>query len=252
MKVRKKLKVRTMSKVEGPVIIKGKRLDGRSLLEMRPISIEAKVVPRAHGSAYFSFGGTKCIAAVYGPILLHPKHLQDPQKAHVTSRYDMAPFSVTERKRPGPDRRAIEISKVIKEALEPVVFLEEFPKAGIELTMEIIQADSGTRVTAINAASIALADAGVPMKDMVSAVSVGRVEGNQVVDLSGVEEGVEDAVDMPVAMRAKTGEITLLQMDGDCTLNEFKQFLQNAKKACLEIYEKQKAALREKYKVVEE
>lgn len=241
-----------MGKITGTLIVGNKRNDGRGFEEMRPITVEAKVVPRADGSAFVVIGNTRAIAAVYGPLLLHPKHLQDPQRAVLTCRYEMAPFSVYDRKRPGPDRRSIEISKVIREAIEPVIFLEEFPKAGIELLMEIVQADAGTRVTAINAASVALADAGVPMKDLISAVAVGKVEGKLVVDLSGDEEATEGAVDMPVAMRAKTGEITLLQMDGDATIDDLKKLLVLARKACEKIYEVQKMALAAKYKAVEE
>lgn len=241
-----------MGKVLGKLIVNGKRRDGRGLLEMRPLIVKAGVVSRADGSAYVGIGNTRAVAAVYGPMLLHPKHLQDPQRAVMKCRYEMAPFSVSERKRPGPDRRSVEISKVIREALEPVIFAEEFPKAGIELMMEIVQADAGTRVTSINAASIALADAGVPMKDLIASIAVGRVEGNLVVDMSGEEEAAEDAVDMPIAMRPATGEITLLQMDGDATLDEFKRLLELARKVCSEIYEAQKAALRVKYKVPEE
>lgn len=239
-----------MGKVVGQLIVGGKRKDGRGFLDMRsPFIVKAGTVQRADGSAYVGIGKTRSIASVYGPQLLHPKHLQEPDRAAMKVRYEMAPFSTTERKRPGPDRRSIEISKVIREALAPVLFLEEFPKAGIELMMEVIQADAGTRVTAINAASVALADAGVPMRDLVSAIAVGRVEGNLVVDLSGEEEAAADAVDMPIAMRAATGEITLLQMDGDASLDEVKKLLELARAACMTIYQAQKAALKERYKV---
>ena len=83
----------------------GRRLDGRRLDEMRPVRIEAGVLKRPDGSAYIEWGGNRVLAAVYGPREAHPRHLQDPARALVQCRYNMAPFSVNDRKRPGPDRR---------------------------------------------------------------------------------------------------------------------------------------------------
>ncbi len=100
----------------------GRRLDGRKYDELRQIRIEAGVLRRADGSAYVEWGGNKVLSAVYGPREAHPRHLQDPERALVQCRYNMAPFSVSDRKRPGPDRRSVEISKVISEALASVVF----------------------------------------------------------------------------------------------------------------------------------
>src|SRR3970040_1969863 len=94
----------------------GCRLDGRRLDELRPIRIEAGVLKRPDGSAYIEWGGKPGLAGGYGPREAHPRHLQDPARALVQCRYNMAPFSVSDRKRPGPDRRSVEISKVVSEA----------------------------------------------------------------------------------------------------------------------------------------
>jgi exosome complex component RRP41 len=75
----------------------------------------------------------------------------------------MAPFSVQERKSPAPSRREIELSKVIRESLQPSVFMEYYPRTMIDVFIEILQADGGTRCASITAASLALADAGIPM-----------------------------------------------------------------------------------------
>lgn len=225
------------------------RSDGRMPDEMRPIKMEVGVIDRADGSAYVEFGNTHAIAAVYGPTQVHPRHLEDPQKAVITCKYNMIPFSVADRKKPGYDRRSIEISKVIKEALEPAIFTEELPKTMISIEMEIIQADAGTRVTALTAASLALADAGIPMRDMVVAVASGRANGQILVDLTKEEEDAPDAVDMPMAMMPNSGKISLLQMDGDVTPEEIRKILELSKKVCMQIAAKQKEALRKKYEV---
>src|SRR5439155_753787 len=138
---------------------KGIRLDGRRFDELRPIKIEAGVLKKADGSAYLEWGNNEVRAAVYGPREAHPRHLQDPAKALVQCRYNMAPFSVSDRKRPGPDRRSVEISKVISEAFSAVVFVEQFPRTSVDVFIEVLQADAGTRCAGLTAASVALADA---------------------------------------------------------------------------------------------
>ncbi|RLF54370.1 MAG: exosome complex exonuclease Rrp41, partial [Thermoplasmata archaeon] len=105
----------------------GRRIDGRRFDELRPIKISAGVLYRADGSCYIEWGNNKIMAAVYGPKETLPRHEQHPLKAIVNARYNMASFSVEERKRPGPDRRSIEISKVIGEALENIIMVEKLP-----------------------------------------------------------------------------------------------------------------------------
>lgn len=227
------------------LIENGIRLDGRKPDEIRPIKIKVGVLNRADGSCYFEFGGNKVIAAVYGPREVHPRHQQKSTSAVVRYRYNMASFSVEERKRPGPDRRSIEVSKVSREALEPVIFQEYFPRSAIDIFVEVLQADAGTRTAGINAASIALADAGIPMKSLVSACAVGKVDDTLVLDLNKDEDNYGQA-DMPIAM-TPDGKITLLQMDGHLTRDEFREGLEMAKKGCLEIAQLQRTALMEKY-----
>jgi len=77
-----------------------------------PSKFKAGVLKRADGSCYLEFGGNKIMAAVYGPREVHPRHLQNASRAIVRYRYNMAAFSVEERKRPGPDRRSIEIRRL--------------------------------------------------------------------------------------------------------------------------------------------
>ncbi len=228
------------------LITDGKRIDGRKPNELRPVKIKAGVLERADGSAYVEVGGTHAIAAVYGPRTLHPRHLVNAQKAVLRTKYDMAPFSVDDRKRPGPDRRSIEISKVTREALEPVIFLEQYKKTGIDVFIEILQSDGGTRVAGITAASVALADAGIAMRDLVAACAAGKVDDTVVLDLCGKEDNFGQA-DMPIAYAPNEDKITLLQMDGDFTEEEFETALKYALDGTKRIYELQKKALKERY-----
>lgn len=225
------------------------RYDGRKFDELRPISIQAGVLRRADGSAYVEWGSNKVLAAVYGPREVHPRHLQNPARAIVQARYNMASFSVSERKRPGPDRRSQEISKIISEAFTSVVFVEQFPRTTVDIFMEVLQADAGTRCAGLTAASVALADAGVPMRDLVPSVASGKVEDVVVCDLNKDEDTCGQA-DVPCAILPRTGEFLLLQMDGHLTYDELMQAIEYNKRAAKVIYELQKEALRKKYSII--
>jgi exosome complex component RRP41 len=186
------------------------------------------------------------LAAVYGPKELHPKHLALPDRMVLRCRYHMAPFSVQERKSPAPSRREIELSKVVREALEPAIFMEYYPRTATDVFVEVLQADGGTRCASITAASLALADAGMPMRDLVAACSAGKVDGTIVLDLMDIEDK-DGTADVPVAYMPNLGVITLLQMDGVLTLEEFESAVNLAIKGCEKIYNLQKEALRAKY-----
>jgi exosome complex component RRP41 len=235
-----------MAKTGEKMFVDGKRTDGRRPDELRKIEMKIGVINRANGSSYVSFGNTTALASVHGPRALFPKWMQESQTGIFRCRYNMAPFSVDDRKSPGPDRRSVELSKVIRLAIEPALFLEDFPKATIDAFVEVIQADGSTRVAGINATSLALAHAGIPMKDLVVACSVGKIDGTLIVDLNGKEDNNSEC-DMAVAMMPGKDRITLLQMDGVITREEFTQLLKLARESCKKIYEFQRKALKEKF-----
>ncbi len=234
----------------------GKRLDGRTFDQLRDIKIEAGVLHRADGSCYLEWGGNKVVAAVYGPREAVPRHTQNPLRAIVNARYNMAAFSVDDRKRPGPDRRSREISKVISEALERVVLIDLFPRAAIDVNIEILDAEAGTRCAGLTAAGVALADAGIPMKDIPVSCAAGKIGadvtdgmvngGHVVLDLGKEEDNFGDA-DLPIAISPRTNEIILLQMDGHLTQDEFNKAMDLAIKGCHDVSKLQKDALINKY-----
>jgi exosome complex component RRP41 len=226
-----------------------KRLDGRKIDELRPMEVKVGVIPNADGSASFKIGKTWAIAAVYGPRELFPRFLQNPKKGVLRCHYGMMPFSGSgERIRPGSSRRAQEIAMVMNKSIEPVIDLSAFPYAVVDVFVDLPQTDAGTRCAAISAAAIALADAGIPMKDMISSVAVGQVDGTVVADLMYDEEAYDGVVsDIPVAMTHNGKEITLLQMDGEISKDDLIKALELAKGATEKIYELQKKALKEKF-----
>jgi exosome complex component RRP41 len=228
-----------------------KRHDGRTFSQTRPIEAKAGVIPNADGSAYFKIGNTVAYAAVYGPRELYPKFMQDPGKGILRCNYNMMPFSgMGERVRPGANRRSKEISLVTEKAIAPVLDLYDYPNAVVDVFIELPQTDAGSRCAGICAASIALADAGLIMKDMVSAVSVGKVGEMVLVDLDYEEEAYEDGpvADVPMAYIPTTDEISLLQMDGEINKDELITAIGIGKTACIEINKIQRQALKDKFK----
>jgi len=224
----------------------GIRCDGRKVDEIRKVTIKAGVLKNANGSAYIEFGDNKILAGVFGPRDVHPKHLADTDTGIIRCRYHMSPFSVTERKNPAPSRREIEIGKVIKEALQPALILEKFPRTTVDVYLEVLQADGGSRCAALDAASVALADAGIPMRDMVSACAAGKVADTIVLDINNEEDQAGQA-DMPVGYMPNLGKITLIQLDGILTSEEYKKCVETAIIGCKQVYEIQKKAILDKF-----
>lgn len=224
------------------------RTDGRKNDQLRPIKAAVSVIKNADGSAMFKIGGTTAYAAVYGPRDLYPRFKQDPEKGILRCDYNMMPFSGHgERVRPGGGRRSKEISMVTQNALRPVVNLKEFPNAVVDVFIELTETDAGTRCAGITAAAMALADAGIEMKDLVIAVSVGMLDGELLADVNGKEDCELGATDIPIAYIPSMDKISLLQIDGEITREDLKKALELGKKKCLEIYDYQKKALKEKY-----
>lgn len=229
----------------------GKRLDGRDKTELRPIKIEVGILKNADGSAYLEWGNNKIFAAVFGPREVHPHHLAKPDRGILRVFYRMATYSVFDRKRPAPGRREKEISMIISDCLEPVLFLELYPGTSFEVFIEVMDADGGTRCASTTVASLALADAGVPMKSLVTALAVGKIDGEIIVDLSGIEDKAGEA-DLPLAITWFNNELSLLQFDGDMDVEEFDKCLTLGREAAEKIYQLQLDALRNKYISIQE
>ena len=221
----------------------GLRMDGRKPEDCRPIEIETGVIPVADGSARVIWGKNEVIAAVYGPMEAHPRKIQRQDRAVLDVRYNMAPFSTSDRIRPGFNRRSREISKVTAEALESVVLLELYPRSKIRVEIEIICAEAGTRCAGITAASVALAHAGIPMTDLVVSVASGKVNDIVVCDLNKEEDNYGEA-DLPMGILTNTGDLVFLQMDGDLSQEEFKTAWDYNMEAASKIHEEMARALK--------
>jgi exosome complex component RRP41 len=235
-----------MNQVRNLIDEKGKRTDGRTVDELRGIKITVGRIKNADGSALIEFGNNKIVVAVYGPREVHPKHMALPDRCVLRCRYHMSPFSTDTRKNPAPSRREIEISKVMRESLEPALILEDYPRSAIDVFVEVLQADGGSRCAGITAASVALADAGINMRDIVAACAAGKVDDKIVIDINDTEDK-EGGADMPVAYMPHLEQVTLLQLDGVLTQDQFNECLDKAIGGCKMVYEIQRQSLMDKY-----
>ena len=114
-----------------------------------------------------------------------------------------------------------------------------------------MDADGGTRCASTTVAALALADAGIPMRSLVSAVAMGKIDGELITDLSGIEDKAGEA-DLPCAITWFNEELSLLQFDGTMDIKEFSECLVLAKEALNKIHEIQLEALKKKYIDIQE
>jgi polyribonucleotide nucleotidyltransferase len=132
-----------------------------------------------------------------------------------------------------------------------MLFLKMYPRAAIDVFIQVLEADGGSRCASATVAALALADAGIPMRGLVAGVAAGKIDGKIAVDLSDIEDKIGDA-DVPTVMAPERGEITLLQMDGKLTKKELTTALQMAEEGIHQIHEMQKEVLFKKYAKIRE
>ncbi len=208
----------TKKLVRGRIISDGVRIDGRGLADIRRLSAEAHVLPRVHGSALFERGETQ-VLGVTTLNMLRMEQMIDTLNPDRTKRYmhnyNMPPYSTGETGRVGsPKRREIGHGALAERALIPVLpTREEFPYA-IRQVSEAIGSNGSTSMGSVCASTMALLDAGVPLRDMVAGIAMGLIkEGGEYVTLTDIL-GAEDAFgDMDFKVAGTRNVITALQLD---------------------------------------
>jgi polyribonucleotide nucleotidyltransferase len=208
----------TKKLVRERIINEGVRIDGRGLADIRRLSAEAHVLPRVHGSALFERGETQ-ILGVTTLNMLRMEQTIDTLNPERTKRYmhnyNMPPYSTGETGRVGsPKRREIGHGALAERALIPVLpTREEFPYA-IRQVSEALGSNGSTSMGSVCASTMALLDAGVPLRDMVAGIAMGLInEGENYVTLTDIL-GAEDAFgDMDFKVAGTRNVITALQLD---------------------------------------
>lgn len=202
------------------VLVKGKRVDGRGMEEVRPLNMEIGFLPRAHGSALFSRGDTQVLSiATLGAAALSQtlEGMYSETKKRFMHHYNMSinPFSVGEVKRiAAPNRRDIGHGALVEKAIEGVIpSLEDFPYA-IRVVSEVMAANASTSQAALCASSLALLSAGVPIKNPVAGIAMGLLsEGAKfqvITDMRAIEDFYGE---MDFKIAGTVNGVTAIQMD---------------------------------------
>ena len=222
----------------------GKRVSGRGVNELRPISCEVGLLPRTHGTGLFNRGLTQVLCIATLGSLRQEQQLDGlgiEDKKRFMHHYNMPPFATGEVKRTGnPGRREIGHGALAERAVMPMVpKSEEFPYT-IRLVSEVLSSNGSTSMASTCAATLALMDAGVPMKKPVAGISVGLVSGenNKFVLLTDIE-GIEDNYgDMDFKVAGTKDGITAIQMDTKLKglpFSLFPEILENARVTKMQI-----------------
>lgn len=234
------------------ILEKEKRPDGRKLDEIRPIYCAVGILPRVHGSGLFIRGTTQALSAV---TLAAPSHgltietIEESDTKRFIHHYNFPPYSVGEvSSMRGPGRREIGHGALAEKSLLPIIpKKEDFPYT-IRIVSEILSSNGSSSMASVCGSSLALMDAGVPIKTPAAGIAMGLVMENEnnykiLTDIQGPEDHYGD-MDFKVA-RTKNG-ITGIQLDvkiKGITVKIFKETLEQAKKACLEILKKMSEVL---------
>eukprot|EP00455_Lapot_gusevi_P000336 TRINITY_DN10157_c0_g1_i1.p1 TRINITY_DN10157_c0_g1~~TRINITY_DN10157_c0_g1_i1.p1 ORF type:complete len:280 (+),score=25.37 TRINITY_DN10157_c0_g1_i1:82-921(+) len=177
-----------------PLIEGNSRPDGRTLDQLRPIFMKTGVVSQAAGSAYIESQQTKVICAIYGPR--QPRNGQFREEGSVWCDFKFAPFAQSARRKRGQDPDEREYAELISTALEVCVLLHKFPKNVLEVYILILQDDGGALAASLTCASLALADAGIEVYDMMAACSAAMVDSSILLDPTLAEESARKAQSM--------------------------------------------------------
>jgi|EP00090_Calanus_glacialis_P041009 exosome complex component RRP41 len=215
----------------------GLRLDGRKAGELRRLQCRMGVYGQADGSAYLEQGNTKVLAAVYGPHDMRDSRLRAlHDRVVVNCQYSMAVFSTGERKRrPRGDRKSQEMSQHLKQTFEATIKTELYPRSQIDIFVEVLQADGGNYCACVNAATLALIDAGIPLVDYVSACTASLVVDTPLVDVSSLE-ATTGGPELTVAAHPKSGQIVLLEMSHRFHMDHLDKVVEVALGGCRDIH----------------
>ena len=207
-----------MDIMRSTVVKTGKRIDGRDLVTVRPIMSEVHVLPRTHGSALFTRGETQALVVATlgtGDDEQWVDALEGSKKERFMLHYNFPPFSVGETGRMGsPGRREIGHGKLAWRAVHPLLpSHEQFPYT-IRLVSEITESNGSSSMASVCGASLALMDAGVPMKSPVAGIAMGLIkEGNDFAVLTDIIGDEDHLGDMDFKVAGTASGVTSLQMD---------------------------------------
>ena len=216
------------------------REDGRKWNELRPLYMKCGVITKAQGSVYMEMGETKLIAAIYGPREII-KREDFSLKGKVNCEFKYMPFSCRHYCELRPSFEEKIISKCIGEALEGVILLEKFPKAQVDITIQIIQDDGSSISLALTAASLALVDAKIEVKDLVVGCTVRCLPNDKmlvdptIAEIYGPHGKYRTGTSLFMAILPSLSQITALKQYGKIEQSRTQDCIETCWESCLRL-----------------
>ncbi|KAM9753486.1 exosome complex component MTR3 [Menidia menidia] len=223
----------------------GPRADGRQRdqVDVRPVFVRCGLVSQAKGSAYIEAGNTKLMSCVYGPRETERKDETDMKCGRLTTDMRFAPFSCPERGSWIQGSQDRDFSLMLYESLQPAVCLHKYPRSQIEVSVMVLENGGSVLAHAVTCASLALADAGIEMYDLVLGCSVRQDGAFYVVDPTYAEESggscggsSEDAGGVTVAFLPILNQISGLQSDGEMAGETLTAGVRTCIEGCYKLY----------------
>lgn len=222
----------------------GTRVDGRNADQLRKMNCKLAVFEQADGSAYLEMGHTNVLAAVFGPHEIsrgtggRHRQVSSHDRAYVNCQYSQATFSTIERKRkPRSDLRSLELTNNIREIFDNVILTNLFPNSQIDIFLEVLQSDGSNMSACINAATLALIHAGIPMKDFVTSCSATLIDEHTLIDVSHFEESTSNLPVLTLSILPKSKQIVSMESSGRVPLDLIEKIIDSAVKGCEEIHQ---------------
>ncbi|KAF0494332.1 ribosomal protein S5 domain 2-like protein [Gigaspora margarita] len=212
-----------------------RRRDGRNLEDICPIFLKTGLISQANGSAFIEIRRTKIACGVYGPR--QTKIPSFSGKGNLNVEIKFAPFSCQKRRQPYRDAQEKDLSQLVIEALVPSIRLDLLPKSTIDIYITVLENDgtASCLAAAITCASVAVADAGIEMLDLVPASSASYIGGEIYMDSDLAEEQHETGY-LILSYMPSLKEVTHILQSGDVDLALTTQAIEQCTDACSKIY----------------
>ncbi|XP_068579303.1 exosome complex component MTR3 [Cebidichthys violaceus] len=222
----------------------GPRADGRQRdqVDVRPVFVRCGLVSQAKGSAYIEAGNTKLMCCVYGPRETERKDETDMKCGRLTTDMRFAPFSCPERGSWIQGSQDKDLSLMLHESLQPAVCLHKYPRSQVEVNVMVLENSGSVLAHAVTCASLALADAGIEMYDLVLGCSIRQDGASYVVDPSYAEENRCGSVSgesqggLTVAFLPSLNQISGLQSDGEMAEETLTAGVRTCIEGCYKLY----------------
>ncbi|CAN6675176.1 exosome complex component Ski6p [Trichomonascus vanleenenianus] len=221
----------------------GLRIDGRRWNELRHFNCRVNTHPSADGSSYVEQGLSKVVCIVKGPHEPDSRANTNPEALSVAVSLSVSPFSTTDRKkRLRNDRRVQEMAAMLQRTFSEAVLGHLHPRTQLTISLHVLAQDGGLLPACINAATLAVMDAGVPLYDYVSACSAALFEATPLLDPSNLEEN--DLPFLTVGIIGQSEKVSLLLLENRMALDRLESVLAIAIAGCRDIRTKMDRAVR--------